>query len=92
MADRTLPTSRSLWARRELSFDLSEEFALDFQKALKTITPHFEAPKWMVGTGRKPQVVSSQKAGGGRCVEGSKPRERCEGSGRAHGAQGLQYL
>lgn len=76
MADRRLPNLRSLWARRKLSFDLSKGLGLDFKKAFKTIIPHFGVPKWMVKTTRKPQVVSGQKASGGRCVEVSQERER----------------
>lgn len=70
--DRRLANSGSLWARRKLSFDLRKEFSLDFREAFKTITQHFGVPKWMVETGRKPQVVSGQKARGGRCLEVSK--------------------
>lgn len=80
-----MPNSRSLWARRKLSFDLRKEFGLDFKKAFKTIIQYFGVPKWMVETTRKPQVVFGHKESGGRCVEVNKQRERSsEASGRAH--------
>lgn len=80
--------SRSVWAKRKLSFDLRKEFGLDFKKAFKTAIQHFEVPKWMVETTRKPQVVFGQKESGGRCVKVSQGSQKStEASGRAHGAQ-----
>jgi hypothetical protein len=93
MEGRGLLESRSLWARRKLSFDLRKESGLDFKKAFKTIIQHFGVPKWMVETTRKPQVVYGQKESGGRCAEVSKGRQKSAGaSGRAHSAQELQSL
>lgn len=72
MDGRRLPNSRWLWARGNLSFDLSKELGLDFKKAFKTIIQSFGVPKWMVEATRKPQVMLGQNQSGGRCVEVSK--------------------
>lgn len=69
----------SLWSRRKLSFDLTEESGLDFKKAFKTTIRHFGVPKWMVESRRKPQVAFGQKESGGSVGgEQSRPDE-CRG-------------
>lgn len=83
----------SLWSRRELSFDLTEEFGLDFKKAFKTTIQHFGVPKWTLESTRKPQVAFGQKESGERWWEVSRGRQRSTEAGPGHTMlKDLQYL
>lgn len=79
MKGRRLPERGSLWSRRKLSFDLTEESGLDFKKAFKTTIQHFEVPKWMVGRRGKPQVAFGQKESGGSLGGEQSGAEECRG-------------